>query len=204
MAARNNKAAFLSVFQKHVPPSAAEYCYKLWEQEPFNLKVSKPRLSKLGDYTYNIKKGHSISVNVDLNPFSFLITYLHEFAHLKTTKKFGRSVKPHGTEWQKHYQDYLGPVTNTEVFPIQLLTDVQRHLARPKASSCSDPKLVKALMIYDDDPGILLEEIEIGDQFIFRGQRYKKLEDRRTRSLCLLIFQKRKYTISKTAKVELV
>ena len=51
-----------------------------------------------------------ITVNGDLNPYSFLITTIHEFAHLVTFEEYQGRVKPHGKEWQLTYSKMLYPV----------------------------------------------------------------------------------------------
>ena len=60
-------------------------------------KIAKKRKTKLGDYRQPYRgSSHRISVNGDLNPYSFLITTLHEIAHLLTFVRFGNRVQPHG------------------------------------------------------------------------------------------------------------
>ena len=46
-------------------------------------------------------------MNGDLNPYSFLITTLHEFAHLHTFQQHGNRVNPHGDEWKTNFRKLL-------------------------------------------------------------------------------------------------
>ena len=101
------KSKKITSFFDHFPPSVAEYCFQLWQDHPFDFIVSKTRDSKLGDYRFSPQKGHQITVNHNLNPYSFLVTYLHEVAHLLTYQTYKNKVLPHGNEWKKAFHDVL-------------------------------------------------------------------------------------------------
>ncbi|MCK5366987.1 MAG: SprT-like domain-containing protein, partial [Cyclobacteriaceae bacterium] len=105
------KKKLYQILQNQVPENAVHYCLDLWETIPFNFKVTRKRNSKLGDYRFDQRNGsHSISVNFDLNQYSFLITYIHELAHLLTTERFGRKSQPHGKEWKSNFRELMEPV----------------------------------------------------------------------------------------------
>ncbi|MEM9326020.1 MAG: SprT-like domain-containing protein, partial [Bacteroidota bacterium] len=157
-----------------------------------------------GDYRYDPRsKQHTITLNNDLNPYSFLITYIHEVAHLATFRKYGRSVDPHGEEWKENFKKGMEPVLSTEIFPEKVLAALHRHLLNPKAASCSDPILYEVLRQYDAKAPneTTLRQITNGDRFDFQGQTYRKLEKRRTRALCQRLSDNRKYLISEVATV---
>lgn len=190
--------------QKHVPENSVHYCLDLWEAKPFHFKVTKKRNSKLGDYRFNPNNGsHSISVNHDLNAYSFLITYIHEVAHLYTTQRNGRKVAAHGKEWRSNFQELMEPVLSDLIFPSDILTLLNRHMLRPKASTHSDTKLLAALRNHDEHQTDLvpLAELEEGDIFEFNNSMYTKIQLRRTRVLCQQAKTSRKYLISKMALV---
>lgn len=200
------KEKFYHILEKHIPENAVHYCFDLWIAKPFHFKVARKRQTKLGDYRFDpLRKEHTITVNFNLNPYNFLITYVHEYAHLLATEKYGRRVSPHGREWQKEFQKTLLPVMNALVFPTELLMVLSRHMMKPKASTQSDPKLVKALRMYDEHSGddFVLDEIAVGGRFIFKGNIYQKLEVRRTRVICNHLASGRKYLIPKIARVEI-
>ena len=82
------------------------------------LKITKSRSTKLGDYRPPIRsKFHKISVNHDLNKYNFLITLIHEFAHLNTWEEHKRKVKPHGKEWKQKFRELMDPYINESIFP---------------------------------------------------------------------------------------
>lgn len=192
-----------AVFKKHIPEFAVDYCFQLWNEFDFNFKITKKRNSKLGDYRYDpASKTHSISINHNLNTYSFLITYIHEVAHLITQIEFGRRVLPHGIQWKKNFTKLMFPVLNEKVFPMDILSPLALHMKNPKATSTSDSNLFKALKKYDEHSSeIMLHELGIGSKFLFNKKVYRKLELRRTRSLCLQVETNRKYLISETAPV---
>lgn len=201
------KEKLYGILQRHVPENAVQYCLDLWSAKPFHFRVTRSRNSKLGDYKFNpITGDHSISVNVDLNPFSFLITYIHEVAHLLTTERNGRKVLPHGVEWQSNFQELMEPVLNELIFPADILKPLVRHMKKPKASTYSDARLLMQLRNYDQQHAHLipLEMLEEGDVFIFKNELYRKIQLRRTRVLCSHAHSSRRFLISKLALVQAI
>jgi hypothetical protein len=164
--------------------------------------ISKPRQTKLGDF----RPGHNgkaprISVNGDLHPYSFLITTIHEFAHLGCYLKYHNKVPAHGKEWKKLYVDMLKPFVDRNIFPEDLTKALYKHMSKPKASSTSCSSLNAALEKYEDKPGELLANLKPNDHFEFRGEIYRYVLLRRTRILCERISDKRHYLISSRARV---
>ncbi len=194
-----------AVFARHLPESAVDYCFQLWQTFGFTFRITKKRNSKLGDYRYTPTTGqHAISVNHDLNRYAFLITYIHEVAHLTTREKYNRHVLPHGQEWKQEFKKLMLPMLTNKVFPDDLLRIVAHHMKNPKASSTSDSKLLEALRLYDTTPSseLLLAQLEEGTAFLFNKKVYRKIQTRRTRSLCEELSSGRKYLISDAAPVK--
>ncbi len=198
------KKKLYRILIKHVPENAVHYCLDLWSAIPFHFKVTRRRSSKLGDYRFAHNGEHTITVNVDLNPYSFLITYIHEIAHLLTTERSGRKVDPHGKEWKSNFQELMGPMLTDLIFPPEILGALGKHMKNPKASTYADPHLVNALRKFDfhDSELIPLSSLDEGDIFEFNRNTYKKLALRRTRVLCQHTVTSRKYLISKMALVK--
>lgn len=191
------------VFERFFPPSTANFCFSLWQTHNFNFKIKTKRSTKLGDYRYDpATSSHTISVNNDLNPYAFLITYLHEVAHLITFKKYKRQVLPHGKEWKEAFKDLMRPVVMNGAFPEPLNKAVIKYMRNPKASSCSDHSLTLALSQYDSKPSNTLHQLAMGDLFKLGKKTFKKETLRRTRYVCLEVKTGRKYLISKTAQIE--
>ncbi|MCH6236654.1 SprT-like domain-containing protein [Cognataquiflexum rubidum] len=198
--------AFLKAFQKHVPLPAAEYCWNLWKELPFNFYITRTRQTKLGDFRYRRdQKIQTITINHDLNPYQFLITYVHEVAHFRAFEKYGLNIKPHGPEWKIAFRNLMTPLLSDQVFPKDVLIPLKRHFINPKASSGSDLFLSKAVKKYDGqktDGVALLVDLIPGEIFELKGRAFKKEAIRRTRVLCQEVDTGRKYLISAHAEVK--
>ncbi|GAB4238511.1 MAG: SprT-like domain-containing protein [Ekhidna sp.] len=191
------------VFQKFVPTEAVSYCDKLYQNLSFEFKIKKARQTKMGDYRFNPLTGKQIiTINNDLNPYAFLVTYLHEVAHLLAFNKYGRKIQSHGKEWKQLFKEVSAPMLSANVFPPSVLKALTSYFKNPKASSCSDPVLYQILKQFDDTEGTLfLKDLDIGECFMFNRKTYVKLEKKRTRSVCQEVRTGRKYLISEMAEV---
>lgn len=192
------------VLKKYVPEEAISLMGEWLIENRIHLRISKPRKTKLGDFRPgNKKQAHKISVNGDLNKFHFLITFTHEVAHAITWNRYKRSVNPHGTEWKTCYSHLLAILMSQVSFPAELVNELKIHMNQPKASSCSDPRLYKALKRYNPVSDLVfLEEIPEGDLFIFNKSRtFRKGSKRRTRFECFDVNKKRMYYVSAHAEV---
>lgn len=167
--------------------------------------MSQNRKTKHGDFRYDSRKSlpYTITVNHDLNSYSFFVTYLHEVAHLMVNKKYGLNVMPHGKEWKAVYGKLLLKALSLEVFPPKLAYVVHHHAQNPGASVVADPLLYEALKEYDEEgKGVLLKYISDDTHFLFNGHVFQKIELRRTRVRCVKLSNKKEYLISVLAEVQ--
>jgi len=152
------------------------------------LTITRMRKTVLGDYRHATKeKGHRISVNGNLNKFSFLITLLHELAHLLAFEKYGNSKAPHGAEWQKIFGDILTEFLELAIFPAPIAAALHKTIQRPAASSCADEQLLRVLQRFDEGkPGfVFVETLAVGEVFELATQRFfKRGEKLRKRYKC--------------------
>lgn len=196
------------IFESHLPNSAVSYCLELWQTSPFLFKIQKPRSSKLGDFRFrNDREVQTITINSNLNPFQFLLTYIHEVAHLRTFVKHGTKHAPHGPEWKKEFQLLIGPILNDSVFPKDILIPLRFHMQNPPASSSRDLFLMKEMSKYDllnefHSDQVFLSDLLPGKEFLLSGRKFKKGETRRTRVVCEEMTSGRKYLVSNLAKVK--
>jgi len=204
------KEEYSKKLEPFVPPNTSDIITDWVFSRRINLKITKGRKTKLGDFKTSLKPNAipSISINGDQNSFAFLITLLHEFAHAQVFEKYGSNTKPHGEEWKSEYREIMIPFFEREIFPEPLRFTLLKHFRNPKASSHADLKLVKALAEFDSpsETHILrLEELDEGDAFVISGKKLIKGEKRRTRYMCYEAGNtKRKYTVSALAEVELL
>ncbi len=194
----------VSILSKYLPKSTINYCVALWNEYPFSFKVTRSRESKLGDYRFDRSTGsHIITINHDLNPYAFLITYLHEVAHRIVKEKYNNISAPHGSEWKHEFQQLLTHSLSLNCYPDELLPALLPYIANPKASSAADHKLYLSLRKYDDKQVTTLADINTGEQFIFKGKVYTKGKLQRTRCICIEMTTNRKYLIPQIAEVHL-
>jgi len=150
-----------------------------------HLTVSKARKSILGDYRNAIPgKNHRITVNGNLNKYSFLITLIHELAHLLTYEKYGNRVMSHGKEWKHLYGSLLATFVEHKVFPADIQAELRKSMADPAASSCAEEGLMRVLREYDTrkDNLYLLEELPFDSLFkTSDGRVFQKKEKLRKR-----------------------
>jgi len=187
----------------HVPAQAVEYCLQLWRQNPFDFHVRKKRISKAGDFTCHHGRTPRITVNHDLSVHEFLITYMHEVAHLHVHQQHGFRAEPHGVEWKMSFRQLLAPLLTVETFPEPVLSGLKDHMVNPKASTYSDSTLTQLLRSID--PRVksvtLLSELPEGSIFDFQGRWFKKGKMKRTRVLCREIKSKRQFLVPADAPI---
>ncbi len=148
-------------------------------------------------------KPHGISVNHNLNKYSFLITLTHEVAHLAAWNKFGNKIFPHGAEWKDEFKIHLKPFLELKIFPDDISESLDAYSMNPKASSCTDINLMKVLKKYDGDSGFVhLEDIPLKSIFRLRnGREFIKGEQVRKRFKCTDTANKKTYLVSPVAEV---
>ncbi|HET8736643.1 MAG TPA: SprT-like domain-containing protein [Pricia sp.] len=193
--------------QKYLPERAVAPCSELIKQNNVHLKIVNERVTRHGDYRKLPDGAHRITVNANLNKYRFLITLVHEIAHLVAFEKFGRRIKPHGREWKHTFQHMMLPFIRPEIFPNQLLPLLAKHFRNPKASSSTDAKLSIALKVFDPQQrdGTYVFEIPLGSVFrIYNGKIFKKGNKRVKRYECVEVATGKMYLFQPNAEVELV
>lgn len=196
------------ILRKYIPEFAVP-TIAIWIIEfDFKLKITKERSSKLGDYT-SPQNGmnHVITINHNLNEYSFFVTLVHEIAHLKTFNQYRNRVMPHGEEWKQSFRDLMMPFLSTDNLPLDVLYALRKYLQNPAAASCSDATLMRTLKLYDtnDTNGhlILLEHLPYRTHFLYNGSRiFEKGEKLRKRFRCKEISSGSVYLFSPLAEVE--
>lgn len=189
-----------------VPGSALTYCLQLRQTYIFDLHITRPRKTRLGDFTVRPRQLPRITVNGNLNPYNFLITYIHEVAHCGVFQNYKRKVAPHGPEWKQLFGKLLQPVLTPDVFPDEILIPLKRYAINPKASTGSDHTLFAAIKKFDPDAALsnkkALAYLKEGTDFVFQNRTFVKGPLRRTRIVCTDKITNRRYTIPAHALVE--
>jgi len=192
------------ILQKYLPEEAMDKVVELIERYPCHLKIVQKRSTKHGDFKRFSDGKIQITINNDLNPYRFLLTLVHEYAHLVTFQEHKR-VKPHGLEWKSNFKLLMLPFLSPDVFPEEILKLLARYLMNPRASSDADMNLSLAFRNYDRvTDKTLIFEIPDRSRFQYRNKTFIKGKKRRTRYECVEVFTHRKYIFHPHAEVELI
>jgi SprT-like family len=195
------------VLSKYLPEHAVESCFELIKHNNVHLKIVNERQTRHGDYRKAISGKHEITVNSNLNKYRFLITLVHEIAHLVAFEKFGRKILPHGIEWKMTFQRLMVPFIRPEIFPHSVLPLIAKHFKNPIASSDTDAKLAFALKQFDERKIDIhfIHEVPNGSFFrIKNGRIFQKKGLRVKRYECLEVSTAKIYLFNANAEVEIV
>lgn len=199
----NNGARIL---QKYLPSESIDAVWELITRHPLDFHVVKPRRTKLGDFRFKGKNDRpQITVNGNLNTFSFFITTIHELAHFYAFQDHGRRIQAHGPEWKQTYRDLMKPFLELNFLPKDIEVALVNSLVSVKAASCTDPALYKVLKQYDlasQSDGVFLDSLELGTTFELDGRKFKKGFLRRKRFECIELSTNKKYLVTGIAQVK--
>lgn len=195
-----------TILKKYLPERAVTPCLELIKENGVHLKIVNQRVTRHGDYRLLPNGLHQITVNATLNQYRFLITLVHEIAHLVAFEKFGRRILPHGLEWKRTFQILMLPFIRPEIFPSKLLPYLAKHFINPKASSDTDANLSLALKAFDlkNDKSFVFEIPEGSIFRIYNGRLFKKGSVRTKRYECIEIVSGKVYLFQPNAEVELL
>jgi SprT protein len=198
----------VSHLAQFLPPNTTEAVLQYLHQHKVHLTVAKERKSILGDYRHKTNQvNHRISVNGNLNPYAFLITLLHEIAHLLTFEQYGRKVQSHGKEWKSIFGQLLFQFVQHKVFPAEIEQELSNSLKNPAASSCAEDGLLRVLRKFDakSNNQCLVEELADNALFKLTDERiFQRKEKLRKRYKCVEVKTGKLYLFSPVYEVELI
>lgn len=195
-----------TILQKYLPEHAVTPIFELIKNNQVHLKVVAERQTRHGDYRRNTDGSHVITVNANLNKYRFLITLIHEIAHLVAFHKYGRTIKPHGVEWKQTFRLLMIPFINPNIFPNEVLPLVALHFKNPSASSDTDAMLSMALKRYDGQTeNYFVYDLPYGSYFrIPNGRIFIKGNQRVKLYECQEVKNGKIYLFKPNAEVELL
>lgn len=198
--------SFQKNLAKYIGESAAIFIERETRGLVFHLKVTKARETKYGDYMESFAgKKQRITVNGNLDIYSFLITLLHELAHLKAFQDFGKKIKPHGIEWKKTFSNYLVLAIQNELFPKSIAEAIHYYyVIRYDYSLNSRSKIVDRINNhFNISIPKRLDGTPINSCVSLKmGMTVKIIEKRRSRYLCKDLSNNKMYLIHKEAEIE--
>jgi hypothetical protein len=200
------REAPIGQLEKFLPPGTYDAVLQYLQFYKVHLTVARERKSILGDYRHQTDHdNHRISVNGNLNSFSFLVTLLHELAHLLAFEQYGNKVAAHGREWKMICGKLLEQFVQNKTFPADIEWELMRSLKNPAATSCAEDGLIRVLRKYDDEKSHhrLVEEIPENDLFrCTDGRVFKKGQKMRKRFKCVEVKTGKVYLFSPVYEVE--
>jgi hypothetical protein len=190
--------------ENYIPKNSLSQINKWIKELNINVKKSIERKTKLGDFRCTSNGKYIISINKNLNKYSFLITLTHEIAHAFVYDEYFNKVNPHGIEWKITFRKMMINFLHPNIFPRDIMQSLSIHLKNPKASTINDYNLSKALRLYDKDPKTILDEIPNGSIFYTsNGRKFQKLGKIRTRYKCKEISSNNIYLFNALAIVNI-
>ncbi|HEY8387402.1 MAG TPA: SprT-like domain-containing protein [Parasegetibacter sp.] len=198
----------LQALNDYLPDRAFPYVVEYLQVYKVHLTITRERKSVLGDYRNAVNnQNHRISVNGNLNAYAFLITLLHELAHLLTYDRYGHRVAPHGKEWKQQYRLIIAKFIEQDIFPQDIKETLLQSISNPAASSCADEDLIRVLRKYDKRPPgvVLVEDVPMGQSFMIPGGRvFIKEAKLRKRYRCVEKLTGKSYLFSPVYEVKLI
>lgn len=184
---------------QYVPQDAVETLVDWIRTYRISVRIKRSRATKYGDYrSPRDGKGHMITINHDLNPYAFLLTFTHEVAHLTCYIKHGHHVYPHGDEWKNEFRYLLKGFLDRKIFPEDVGRAIALYLVDPAASSCTDVNLQKTLRKYNPvaEGWLHVEDLPFECTFELKnGKRFIKHSKLRKNFVCFEINTRHKYFI---------
>lgn len=197
----------MDYLRRFIPEPAVLKVLEYLRQYNVHLTITQERKTVLGDYRHATQyKTHRISVNGTLNKYAFLITLVHELAHLVTFTQYANRVQAHGKEWKTLYAVLLSEFLKEGIFPADIQEAIRESMHDLPASSCADEGLMRVLRRYDRNNNgmVLIEEVPEGQLFdIGEGRIFKKGKKLRKRYQCLELKTGKMYLFSPIYEVKL-
>ena len=184
-----------SDFYSYLPQRAIAKCASLIAGHKVVIHVVRTRKTKHGDFRVQPKRPVSITINAMENPYRFLLTFLHEWAHYKVFTSYTFRKKPHGKEWKSAFQQMVAPFLEGDIFPESLLIPLKKHMQNARATFAADANLSMALRAFDPPNNKkCIFELEQGALFNAQdGRVFSKDAKRRTRFVCTCVKTKKQY-----------
>ena len=196
----------MSAFATYLPVNARSQCLDLVQNHPVTIRVVNPRRTKHGDFRKFPDGRFQITLNKMENPYRFLITFIHEWAHWLVIQTQPFRTQPHGAYGSKRLSNKCFLFFKIKFFLNDLLGLLAKHMKNPKSTLDADPPLALALKRYDpaNDKSFIFE-LETGTRFqANNGKIYELGQLRRTRYACVELATKRTYLFAAHSEVQTV
>lgn len=199
----------LRALNAYLPAGAFDPVVELINHYKVHLTVTRERKSVLGDYRHAVLGvNHKITVNGNLNKYEFLITLLHELAHLLCFEQYRNRVEAHGKEWKNIYGQLLAQFIQLQIFPEDIRKSLQKTLLNPAATANGETALLLVLRRYNPvqkEGVVTLAHLADGALFMeTKGRTFRKIKLRRKRIECVELATGNVYLFSALTEVKVV
>ena len=199
----------LSALNAYLPEGSFEAVIQLINHYKVHLTVTRARKSVLGDYRHPfLGANHKISVNGNLNKYEFLITLLHELAHLLCYEQYKNKVEAHGKEWKAIFGKLLNQFIQLAIFPEDIKKCLLKTLMNPAATANGETALLLVLRNYDTQKRegyAFVAHLPIGALFESqKGRIFQRGKKRRIRIECVELATGHIYSFSALTEVKLL
>ncbi len=199
----------MQALAKFLPEGSFAQVVQYLHHYKVHLTVTKERKSVLGDYRHAGWGGnHRISINGNLNKYEFLITLLHELAHLLTFEQYRNKVDAHGREWKSQYGVLLVDFVQQKYFPADIEHALRKSINNPSATANGETDLLLVLRKYDlgkKEGYIPVNDVPEGSLFqMENGKIFRKGARRRKRFECIEVKTGLHYSFNPITEVKIV
>lgn len=184
-----------------LPKDALPYIQHWREGYDIEIKITKNRNSKLGDYRKIGNQKHKITINSTLHPELFFLVLTHELAHLITFENFGQNIAPHGKEWKKVFGNMI--LESLSIYAEEAREMLIQFSKSPKANFMVSEDLVRYFRPQPEHSNTTyVEQLSIGDYFIYHNNIYQYIGKMRKNYLCEQQNTHKKYLFKPVTLVE--
>jgi SprT protein len=194
----------LHLLEPHLPEGAIALAAKWFDTPNLTVKLVSGRKYRLGSYRHHMDGRHFISLSVDQDCYTLLITMAHEVAHMQALQEWGRKIAPHGSEWQSKCRELLLEAAQLPSLPQDIRTSILMVAKAPGGTHLNHPGVAETFMKYNSRyTGMkLLHQLPENSRFALSdGRIFIKGIKKRTRYVCLAEWDQRNYMVSGSAPV---
>lgn len=153
-----------------------------------SVRLSRSRLTKHGDFRAP-RNGRPavITINHDLHPVQFTITFCHELAHYRARERYGPRIRPHGPEWKHEFRLMLKELIESGLLAKEVAVAVHAcYFKRESIASGSCEVLYRALGLAGGVEQVgHVSDVSEGEEFTLRnGRTFLRGPKVRTRFRC--------------------
>lgn len=182
-----------------------KYIRAILKKYPCTIILKNGRVTKYGDFRFEEATGkQQITINNNLSPDAFLFVLIHELAHRVCFEHFKRTVLPHGEEWKRIFSKFLFQALDQGLFSNEVITPLTHFAKSPRSVVSKNHPLHDIMFPLEIKEGeFVLNDLQTGQEFVFRKKKYVRLEKRRTRILCEEWGTKKRYLFNASTLVRL-